>query len=67
MQNCILKLEKGMNNNKCNKCFNWDVERAKCSIKLVKSVDVHVKNPGKLSLKSQQKESKKNLSRCSGR
>ena len=41
---CIRKLEKGINNNKCSKCWNWDVERAKCSDKLVQSVGGCVKN-----------------------
>ena len=43
----LCKLEKGTNNNKCNKCCNWEIERVKCSEKLVKSVGGHVKKTEK--------------------
>ena len=63
----ILKLKKGTNNNKCKKCCDWDVERAKCSKKISKKCWWMRKKPRKLSLKLQQKESRKNMSRCSSR
>ena len=55
---CVRKLEKGISNDECCKCWNWDFDRAKHSETLVDSVGGYVKTPRKLYLELQHSESK---------
>ena len=54
---CNNKSLKGVNNDKCNKCWNFDITKAKYSKQLVTSTGGFVKKPFKLTMSMQREKS----------
>ena len=57
-KSCYNKLIKGINYETCQKCLNWQIERANYSKELVASANGYVTKPFKLTLKLQESMSK---------
>ena len=56
---CERKLQKGVNNINCAKCYNWEINNSKYSKKVVDSIGGYRKKPFQLTMKMQEEESRK--------
>ena len=52
-------MKDGHDNNKCNKCLNWDIIRAKYTKELLDSINWYITKPYQLTLELQYVKSKK--------